>query len=159
LKARLAFQTLINTYPDSELTPISFFKIADSYYDEGGKEGLLQAEAQYKDFMVFYPTHTKTAEAQLKIAALNMKMIEAPDRDATYARRAEKELKAFLEKYPTHELRPEVEQNLKKVEDVLAIGEYGKGQFYYSHKKYKAALARYQDIYKNYPKYGDMDTV
>lgn len=159
LKARLAFQTLINTYPDSELTPKSFFNIAESFYEEGGKEGLLQAEAQLKDFMVFYPTHEKTAEAQLKIAALNMKMIEAPDRDPTYARRAETELKNFMVKFPNHDLRPEIESNLKKVQDVLAAGEYGKGQFYHKHRNYKASLSRYQDIVKNYPKYSEMDTV
>ena len=53
IKARLAFQTLINTYPDSEFTPISFLSIADSYYREGGTSNLLQAEAQYKDFIIF----------------------------------------------------------------------------------------------------------
>ncbi|MBI1746178.1 MAG: outer membrane protein assembly factor BamD [Acidobacteria bacterium] len=159
LKARLAFQTLINTYPDSDLAPKSFFNIADSYYEESGKEALLQAETQYKDFMVFYPTHEKTAEAQLKIAALNMKMMEAPDRDATYARRAEIELKRFLEKYPGHGLSPEVREDLKKVQDVLAAGEYGKGQFYYKHLNFKAARSRYEEIVKNYPKYGSMDTV
>ena len=31
IKARLSFQTLINTYPDSEFTPASFLGIADSY--------------------------------------------------------------------------------------------------------------------------------
>ena len=35
IRARLAFQNLISTYPDSELTPLSYFAMADSFYEEG----------------------------------------------------------------------------------------------------------------------------
>ena len=37
IKARLSFQTLINTYPDGEYAPSAFLAIADSYYEEGGR--------------------------------------------------------------------------------------------------------------------------
>ena len=53
IKARLAFQTLINTYPESEHTPTSMLAIADSFYKEAGTTNLLQAETQYKDFIIF----------------------------------------------------------------------------------------------------------
>ena len=54
IRARLAFQTLISTYPDSEMTSLSYFAMADSFYEEGGTENLLQAEDQYKNFIIFY---------------------------------------------------------------------------------------------------------
>lgn len=157
LKSRLAFQTLINTYPDSELAPKAFFAIADSYYKEASKEALLQAEAQYKDFMVFYPTHEKTAEAQLKIAALNMRMMEAPDRDKTYALKAEAELKSFIEQFPNHRLIPEARHQLKEVQEVLAKGDYLVGQFYYQKKSYPAAISRFEDVAKKYPNFTLID--
>jgi len=87
IKARLAFQTLINTYPESEFTPSSFLAIADSFYEQGGMENLLQAEAQYKDFMIFYPTHEMADDAQLKIAAINYKLMGPYDRDPTHMRK------------------------------------------------------------------------
>ena len=44
IKARLTFQTLMNTYQDSDLAPDALMAIGDSYYDEGGTENLMQAE-------------------------------------------------------------------------------------------------------------------
>ena len=64
IKSRQSFQTLISTYPGSEYTPASFLFIADSYYDEGGQQNLLRAEAQYKDFIIFYPTHEMAPRAK-----------------------------------------------------------------------------------------------
>ena len=52
---RLTLQTLINTYDTSEYLAKAKLAIADSWYREGGAHGLAQAEAEYKDFILFYP--------------------------------------------------------------------------------------------------------
>ena len=52
---RLALQTLINTYPDSEYLAKAKLAIADSYYKEGGTAGLKQSIVEYKDFITFFP--------------------------------------------------------------------------------------------------------
>src|SRR5207247_11451362 len=57
IKARLAFQTLINTYPDSELSAESYLAICDSFYKESGTVNFLRAEDQYKYFIIFFPVH------------------------------------------------------------------------------------------------------
>jgi len=54
--ARLTLNTLINTYDTSEYLAKAKLAIADSWYREGGAHGLAQAEAEYKDFILFYPT-------------------------------------------------------------------------------------------------------
>src|SRR4029077_10507859 len=54
--ARLTLQTLINTYDTSEYLAKAKLAIADSWFREGGSHGLAQAEAEYKDFILFYPT-------------------------------------------------------------------------------------------------------
>src|SRR2546423_15203475 len=48
--ARLTFQTLINTYPDSEFVARAKLGVADSWYYEGGAASYQQAEAEYRDF-------------------------------------------------------------------------------------------------------------
>ena len=53
-EGRLAFQTLINTYPDSEYLAKAKLAVADSYYKEGGTSGLTQAVAEYQDFITGY---------------------------------------------------------------------------------------------------------
>src|SRR5579885_939855 len=60
--ARLTLNTLINTYDTSEYLAKAKLAIADSWYREGGAHGLAQAEAEYKDFILFYPTMEEAAE-------------------------------------------------------------------------------------------------
>src|SRR5580704_17889382 len=54
--ARLTLNTMINTYDTSEFLAKAKLAVADSWYREGGAHGLAQAEAEYKDFILFYPT-------------------------------------------------------------------------------------------------------
>lgn len=157
IKARLAFQTLINTYPDSEYTPASFLAIADSYYKEGGTENLLQAEAQYKDFIIFYPNHEMADDAQLKVAAINVRLMKPSDRDPTYARKAEVEFKKFLENFPDSELAPTAREFLREVQENRALGIQDVGNFYLGRKNYLASESRYKEVLDNYPDFSHAD--
>lgn len=157
IKARLAFQTLINTYPDSEYTPIAFLSIADSYYEEGGKENLLQAEAQYKDFIIFYPTHEMGDDSQLKIAAINIKLMKPSDRDSTYARKAEIELEKFLETFPDSELAPTAREFLDEVKENRAKEGHDVGLFYFNRKSYLASESRLKEVVEKYPTFSQVD--
>src|SRR5689334_3188324 len=81
--ARLTLNTLINTYDTSEYLAKSKLAIADSWYREGGVAGMAQAEAEYKDFILFYPTMEEAAESQYKIAMIHYNQMDKPDRDPT----------------------------------------------------------------------------
>ena len=157
IKARLSFQTLINTYPDSDYTPSAFLGIADSYYAEGGIDSLLQAEAQYKDFLIFYPTHEMADDAQLKIAAINYRMMKPYDRDPTYAKKAQIELQRFIDNHPDSELTPSARYFLKDVEEILARGIHEVGEFYYNREKFDAAGSRYGEVLDEFPDFSRRD--
>jgi len=157
IKARLSFQTLINTYPESEYTPSSFLAIADSFYAQGGLENLLQAEAQYKDFLIFYPTHEMADDAQLKVAAINYKLMGPYDRDPTYMRKAASEIKRFLSNYPDSELAPTAREALKEVEEAMAMREQSIGNFYFKGDSYRAAEDRYKEVLEKYPDFSVLD--
>ena len=79
--ARLTLNTLINTYDTSEYMAKAKLAIADSWYREGGAHGLAQAEAEYKDFILFYPTMEEAAESQWKVCQIHYKQMEKADRD------------------------------------------------------------------------------
>ena len=81
--ARLTLNTLINTYDTSEFLAKAKLAIADSWFREGGSHGLAQAEAEYKDFILFYPTLEEAAEAQEKVCMIHFKQMEKADRDVT----------------------------------------------------------------------------
>ncbi len=52
--ARLALNTLINTYDHSAFLPEAKLAIAETWIREGGDRGLQQANAEYGDFVRFY---------------------------------------------------------------------------------------------------------
>ncbi len=157
IKARLAFQTLINTYPDSELAAESYLAIGDSFYKEGGTENLVQAEDQYKNFIIFFPTHPMSADAQMKIASLNIKMMRSPDRDPQYSYKAQEALKKFIEQFPDHPMIPTAKEYLKDVQENLAEGDFGVGKFYADRNNYAAAKSRFKSIVEKYPDFSAMD--
>jgi len=157
IKARLAFQTLINTYPDSDMAAESYLAIGDSFYSEGGTENLLQAEDQYKNFIIFFPTSPKAADAQMKIISANMKMMRAPDRDQQNSYKAEQAIKKMLEQFPDSDYIPIAKQYLNEVQESLAQSDFGVGQFYTERGNYLGAKSRFRDIVDKYPNYSAMD--
>ena len=84
-RARLILQTLMNTYDTSEYLAKAKLAVADSWYREGGAHGLAQAEAEYKDFILFYPNMEEAAEAQEKICKMQYSQMDKADRDPIHA--------------------------------------------------------------------------
>ncbi|HLJ22611.1 MAG TPA: outer membrane protein assembly factor BamD [Candidatus Acidoferrales bacterium] len=154
---RLALQTLINTYPDSEYLAKAKLAIGDSYYKEGGTAGLKQAIVEYKDFITFFPFLDEAAQAQMQIAMAHYRQMEKPDRDHAEAVQAEAEFQTFLEKYPNSSLVPQAEQHLREVQEVLAEGNFRVASFYYTRAAYRAAGARLIELTNRYPLYSQAD--
>jgi outer membrane protein assembly factor BamD len=154
---RLGFQTLINTYPDSEYLAKAKLGIGDSYYKEGGMAGLKQSIVEYKDFITFFPFLDEAAYAQMQIAMGHYRQMEKPDRDHSEVVQAEAEFQTFLEKYPNSPLVPDAEQHLREVQEVLAEGNFRVAEFYYIRNAYKAAGARLLELTNRYPLYSEAD--
>jgi outer membrane protein assembly factor BamD len=152
--ARLDLQTLISTYPDSEFLPQAKYAMAESFYREATSTALTQAENNFKDYITFFPTSELADDAQMKIAMTHVKRLEKPDRDTTQAQLAEVEFKSFIESYPDSPLMDEAKLKLREVQEVLADGIAGIGNFYFvSHRDYAAAVSRYREVVSKYPDY------
>lgn len=155
--ARLTLQTLISTYPDSEFLAQAKYAMAESFYRESTSTALTEAENGFKDYITFFPNSPLTDDAQMKIAMTHVKRLEKADRDTTQAQLAEVEFKSFIESYPTSPLINEAKEKLREVQELLADGIFGVGNFYLvSHKDYKASISRYQEVLKKYPDYSRM---
>jgi outer membrane protein assembly factor BamD len=154
---RLAMQTLINTYPDSEYLAKAKLAIADSYYKEGGSSNITQAIAGYKDFIVFFPFLPEAAYAQMQVAMCNYNEMPKADRDDTHARAAEDEFQVFLTKYPKDPLAPEAQQRLREVQEVLAEAQFRIAYYYYIKGDKRAAAGRLVPLVHRYPLYSKSD--
>jgi outer membrane protein assembly factor BamD len=154
---RLAMQTLINTYPDSEYLAKAKLAIADSYYKEGGSSNVTQAIAGYKDFIVFFPFLPEAAYAQMQVAMCNFNEMPKADRDNTHAKAAEDEFQIFLSKYPKDPLAPEAQQRLREVQEVLAEAQFRIAYYYYLKGDKRAAAGRLIPLVRRYPLYSRTD--
>jgi outer membrane protein assembly factor BamD len=155
--ARLTLNTLINTYDTSEFLAKAKLAIADSWFREGGSHGLAQAEAEYKDFILFYPTLEEAAESQEKICMIHYRQMEKADRDSMHALRAEQECKQLLVQFPNSKFAPRVEQLLRNIQEVLAMGEFKTGTFYHNKGSNSAAGNRLTNLVNHYPLFSQAD--
>jgi outer membrane protein assembly factor BamD len=155
--ARLTLNTLINTYDTSEYLAKAKLAIADSWYREGGPHGMAQAEAEYKDFILFYPAMEESAESQEKICMIHYKQMDKPDRDPNNALRAEQECRTLLTQFPNSKFAPLAEQRLREIQEVLAEAEFRVGYSQYKKGTNAAATARFEGLVQQYPLYSGAD--
>src|SRR6516164_7518337 len=155
--ARLLLQNLINTYDTSEYLAKAKLAIADAWYREGGAHGLAQAEAEYKDFILFYPQMEESAEAQEKVCDIHYKQMEKADRDPMHALRAEQECKQLLLQFPNSKFAPLAQQKLRDIQEVLADSEFRVGTLYQKKGSFPAAANRFQALADHFPLYSKAD--
>jgi outer membrane protein assembly factor BamD len=155
--ARLLLQNLINTYDTSEFLAKAKLAIADAWYREGGAHGLAQAEAEYKDFILFYPQMEEAAEAQEKVCDIHYKQMEKPDRDPMHALRAEQECKQLLLQFPNSKFAPQAQQRVRDIQEVLADSEFRVGVLYEKKGSFPAAANRLQGVADQFPLYSKAD--
>jgi outer membrane protein assembly factor BamD len=151
--ARLTLNTLINTYDSSEYLAKAKLAIADSWMRQSGAEGYAQAEAEYKDFQLFYPTMEEAPEAQSKICDIHIRQMEKADRDPNNALRAEQECRDLLTKYPNSKFAPGTQQRLREIQETLAQAEMVAGGYYYNKGALAAATNRLTGLVGQYPLY------
>lgn len=155
--ARLTLNTLINTYDTSEYLAKAKLAIADSWFNEGGPSGFAQAEQDYKDFELYFPTMPEASEAQYKICKGHVAQMGKPDRDTNQSLRAEQECKQLVLQYPNSKYVPEAEQLLRNIDEVLAEGEMDTGLMYFKKGASAAAANRFAGLVDQYPLYSRAD--
>src|ERR1700676_2776878 len=155
--ARITLNTLINTYDQSESLAKAKLAVADSWFREGGAAGLAQAEAEYKDFILFYPTMEEAAESQEKVCMIHYKQMEKADRDPNQAARAEDECRQLIVQFPNSKFVDETQQLLRNIQEALADAEYKVGFYYYKRGSNFAAANRFTRLVDQYPLYSKAD--
>jgi len=148
---------MLNTYPESEYRMRAKLAVGDSWFKEGGTAALTQAEAEYKDFITFFPNAPEAAEAQMKVADIYYQQMEKPDRDYNNAERAEQEYRNMINQFPDSTLVPRAKQKLRDVQEVLGERETDIGLFYESRDNFAAAIARLETVVDTYPLYSRSD--
>ncbi len=119
--------------------------------------GYAQAEAEYKDFILFYPQMEESAEAQYRVCQIHVQQMEKADRDITQALRAEDECRQLLIQFPNSKFAPEAAQLVRNIQEVLAEHEFGVGHFYWKREMNPAAANRLNALVDQWPLYSKAD--
>lgn len=162
--ARLLFNTIVTTYPDSAYLSLAKLASADSFYLEGGTSSLIQAAAAYQDWLTFFPTDPLADRVMLKIAECEMRQMGLADRDVTRAKKAEQRLKVLLQQFPNTPLRPEAQTRLNEVQEVLGMHNLKIARFYDDRNNQgkgglKGAQSRLREILEKYKNFSYTDEV
>jgi outer membrane protein assembly factor BamD len=156
-EARLTYNVIITTYPDSAYLPLSKLAIADTFYLEGGTSNLQQAIGGYKDFAQYFPTHPKICEVKHRIAMSFMRQMGAYNREAQMAVQAEQQLKNAESACRNSPALEKVQTDLRTVQQVLGLHELDIARFYSDKRQaHKAAEGR-RGIITNYPGFSYLD--
>jgi len=151
--ARISLQTLMNTYESSEFMAKAKLAIADSWFREGGGNGLAQAEAEYKDFELFYPQMEESAQAQSRVCDIHYKQMDRADRDELQIVAAERECKDLVTQYPNSKFVPAGLQKIRDIQELMAEHEFAVGNFYWRREMNPAAANRLNSVVDQYPLY------
>jgi len=157
-EARLLYNVVITTYPDSPYQSLAKLSIADTFYLEGGTSNLQQAIGGYKDFAQFFPTHPQICAVKLRIAQAYMRQMGAYNRDVSNAKQAEHQLKSAEQTCRNSPLLPKIQTDLERVQQNLALHELDIARFYIDKRQaYKSGESRLRDIINNYPFFSYFD--
>ena len=150
-KARQYFLRVKEEYPLHEIAILAEIGVADSLYSD---DQYVEAEEAYKDFITLHPVNENVPYVIYQMGMCHYNQMEAIDRDQTETIKTRKEWELLIARYPGSKFAIMAEKMLKEVKQRLASREFYVGNFYLKQKKYKAALARFENIAREYNNVG-----
>jgi outer membrane assembly lipoprotein YfiO len=150
-KAREAFKTVFENFPNSEYRILARIEYADSYYKQGNDANWILAIQEYQDFISLFPFSPKAEYAQLMMGMSYFNMTEKPDRDQTQTKKAADEFKKVLDNYPKGQYRAKANEYLLKCYSALAEHEYIIAKYYERTGRPQASVERIKTLLKTYP--------
>jgi len=150
-KAREYFIRLREEHPLHNLAILADMGIADSYFSD---KDYLEAETAYNDFINLHPTNENVPYAIYQAGMCHYNKIEAIDRDQTETVKARKEFEKLIARYPESKFATMSEKVIRECKQKQAEHEFYVGKFYFTQKKYQAALTRFEKIARDFANIG-----
>jgi Outer membrane lipoprotein len=94
----------------------------------------------------------------MKMAEIHLRQVQAPDRDTTHAKLAERQLKEMLRRYPGTDRKEDAQGLMGDVQEILAMHELKVARFYFDiRESATAAQLRTEEILNKYPDFSRFD--
>ncbi len=136
---------------EGELPPkeqeIAKITLADAYFNDGDYE---DAALNYEEFLELYPASPKAKDALFRLGVCYLNLTKGPEWDVTFAKRAYRNFKEFVKKYPNDPRVEKAKEYMKIAKKILAEHEVYIAGTYDMLRKFTASIHRYKDIEKKY---------
>ncbi len=141
------FEEVDRQHPYSPLARRAIVMAAYAYYKD---RKYPEAISGAKRYVTLHPGTKKAGLAQFIISSSYFDRIKNPQNDQTATRKALKELKVLVRRYPNSRYVEKVKNRIKIANDVLAAHEMEVGRFYLNNGSYLASINRFKTVVREY---------
>ena len=139
------FQSIIESAPFSEYSPLAQFALAESYQND---KKISLAIASYQKLVDKYPNHKLSSEAQYRIGDIARKQINLGSRDSANITHAKNAMEDVIVAYENSPRAKEAKIALKQLNSIQGTQLYETGLFYEKQNQLRSAVIYYEKAAK-----------
>ena len=147
------FEKLRDWYPFSKFAKLAELKIADAHFNLKEYDDAIFA---YQEFEELHPKNEAIPYVIYQIGNSYFNQLGTIDRDQTVAYKAIDSFERLVKNYPNDPYADDARQKILTCRKSLAENQFYIGNFYYRTKRYKSALARFEEIVANWGEFPDI---
>ncbi len=147
------FEKLRDWYPFSKFAKLAELKIADAHFNLKEYDDAIFA---YQEFEELHPKNEAIPYVIYQIGNSYFNQLGTIDRDQTAAHKAIDSFERLIKNHPDDPHADDARQKIKTCRKSLAENQFYIGNFYYRTKRYKSALARFEEIVANWDDFPDI---
>jgi outer membrane protein assembly factor BamD len=146
-RAILEYERLLSEFPKPQVAEAAKFNLARCRFEIGEYE---LAVTDFEDFINTYPKSELIDNAMYMIALSYLKQAPRPERDQAKTGQALDELNLVLRKYPSTDVKADVERSIGEARSRLAEKDLQNGRLYLRLADYKSARIYFDYVASNY---------
>ncbi len=148
LKARDAFQQLLEEYPNSQERISALMLLGDLHYND---EEFEEAKFQYVRFAQQHPAHKYVDRAYFYSAMSDFRQMDIASRDQTHTQKSIRGFELLIKTYPDSQYAAQSQINLDKAKQTLAENMFEIGKFYFRTQSFQSSIRRLKNVIEEYP--------
>lgn len=146
------FNDVKNKYPYSKYATMAELAVADTYFVQ---ESYPEAQVSYQTFKELHPKHPQIDYVTYRLGLSFFEQLpDSIDRDLSLAQSSILYFDEVLSLYPNSTHAKEASEKKSEALKKLGSKEMYIADFYFKRKVYGSALARYENLLRNFPKLG-----
>jgi outer membrane protein assembly factor BamD len=148
---------VFENFPGEAISREALLRLADSYFEEGSDNSLIEGRYRYQDYLSRFPNRPEADYVMMRVADCYFGQGGDPDRDLTSTKKALTQYQEVLRQHPETVRKNEVVEKIRKCRNLLGSHEMTVGKFYARRGFSNAAVERLAGLLQTYPDFDRTD--